>query len=98
MLALDRDGHGGHDVLCSPCYGRMCAGSWPATRSSRSRRSSSVCLAERAELEVAEARLLSPERLERMAQTQEFIDPAPEQVVFLHPKADGALALNVPAQ
>jgi hypothetical protein len=55
-------------------------------------------LAERAELEVAEARLLSPERLERMAQTQEFIDPAPEQVVFLQPKADGALALNVPAR
>jgi hypothetical protein len=54
--------------------------------------------AEKAELEVAEARLLSPERLERMAQTQEFIDPTPEQVVFLHPKADGALALNVPAR
>lgn len=55
-------------------------------------------LAERAELEVAEARLLSPERLERMARRQEFIDPAPEQVVFLQPKADGALALNVPAR
>jgi len=55
-------------------------------------------LAQRAELEVAEARLLSPERLERMAQTQEFIDPAPEQVVFLQPKADGALALNLPAK
>lgn len=55
-------------------------------------------VAERAELEVAEARLLSPERLERMARTQEFIDPAPEQVVFLQPKADGALALNVPAK
>jgi hypothetical protein len=55
-------------------------------------------VAQRAELEVAEARLLSPERLERMAQTQAFIDPAPEQVVFLQPKADGALALNVPAK
>jgi hypothetical protein len=55
-------------------------------------------LAERAELEVAEARLLSPERLEKMARTQEFIDPAPEQVVFLHPQADGSLALNAPSR
>jgi hypothetical protein len=57
-----------------------------------------LLLAERAELEVAEARLLSPERLEMMAQTQKLVDPAPEQVVFLRPKADDSLAMNVRAK
>jgi hypothetical protein len=51
--------------------------------------------AERAALELEEARLLSPERLEELARIQAFIDPAPEQVVYLNPKADGSLALNV---
>jgi len=55
-------------------------------------------LAERAALEVEEARLLSPERLEELARIQEFIDPEPGQVVYLNPKADGSLALNVPSR
>lgn len=55
-------------------------------------------LAQRSALEVQEAQLLSPERLEELARTQQFVDPGPEQVVFLQPKADGALALNVPAK
>ncbi|HSB17532.1 MAG TPA: hypothetical protein VLE22_23990 [Bryobacteraceae bacterium] len=46
-------------------------------------------------LEIEEARLLSPERIEEMAKTQEFIDPAPGQVVYLNPSADGSLAMNV---
>ena len=49
-------------------------------------------LAERASLELDEARLLSPEKLEELARTQAFIDPAPDQVVYLPPAADGSLA------
>jgi len=49
-------------------------------------------IAERSELEVQEARLLSPERLEELARAQDFIDPAPTQVVHLAPQPDGSLA------
>lgn len=52
-------------------------------------------LIERSALELEEARLLSPERLEELARIQEFIDPAPAQVVYLNPRADGSLALNL---
>jgi hypothetical protein len=55
-------------------------------------------LAQRSALEVREAQLLSPGRLEELAQEEQFLDPAPDQVVFLHPKADGSLALNLPAK
>ncbi len=48
--------------------------------------------AERASLELQEANLLSPEKLEELARNQEFIDPAPNQVVYLPPAADGSLA------
>jgi cell division protein FtsL len=50
------------------------------------------------ELELQEAALVSPERLEELARIQKFIDPAPQQVVYLNPKADGSLALNVPSR
>jgi hypothetical protein len=55
-------------------------------------------IAEKTTLAVEEARLLSPERLEESAQAQQFIEPAPDQVVFLHPQSDGSLALNVPSK
>ena len=55
-------------------------------------------LAQRSALEVQEAQLLSPERLEELARTQQFVDPGPEQIVFLQPKADGSRALNGPAK
>ena len=48
-------------------------------------------------LKVEEAQLLSPKRLEELARIQDFIDPAPEQVVYLNPKADGSLAQNIPS-
>lgn len=52
-------------------------------------------MTERTALELEEAHLLSPARLEELAQAQEFIDPSPGQIVYLNPKADGSLALNI---
>lgn len=46
---------------------------------------------EQATLELAEARLLSPERMEELARAQHFIDPAPQTVVYLEDQK-GALA------
>jgi len=51
-------------------------------------------LRERAELELEEAQLLSPERLAELARIQQFVDPAPASVVQLSPQADGSLAMN----
>ena len=50
---------------------------------------------ERSTLEVEEAALLSPERLEKLARAQRLLEPAPGQVVHLDPHADGSLALNL---
>lgn len=46
------------------------------------------------ELELQEARMLSPARLAELAALQELVDPAPETTVPLEPVGDGALALN----
>lgn len=51
-------------------------------------------LAERSAYELEEARLLSPERLEQIARSQMFVDPAPQKVVYLDGKS-GSLAMNV---
>jgi cell division protein FtsL len=48
---------------------------------------------ERSRLELEEAKLLSPARLEELARTQQFVDPPPQKVVYLDGK--GSLALNV---
>lgn len=54
--------------------------------------------AQRAQLELEEAALLSPERMLELARQQEFIDPAPEQVVHLDQPGDQELAIiTVPA-
>jgi cell division protein FtsL len=50
---------------------------------------------ERRVLEVEEARLLNPARLEELARGQKLSTPAAGQVIHLDPKADGSLALNV---
>lgn len=48
---------------------------------------------DRAALELQETKLLSPARLEELARTQRFIDPAPEAVVYLESnKSDQILA------
>jgi hypothetical protein len=48
---------------------------------------------ERARLELEEARLVSAERLQELANIQQFVDPAPDKTVYL-PKSDSSLALN----
>jgi hypothetical protein len=48
---------------------------------------------DRAALELAETKLLSPARLEELARMQRFVDPAPEAVVYLDGnKSDAILA------
>ena len=51
--------------------------------------------AELASLELEEASLLSPERLDQMAREQQLIDPAPDQIVQLAPTPDDSLARNL---
>lgn len=51
-------------------------------------------LTERAALEVDEAKLLSPRRLEELARMQSFVDPAPQRVVYLEGEKSGSLAMN----
>ena len=53
---------------------------------------------EKATLELEEATLLSPQRMEELAREMLLVDPAPEQVHFINPQADSALALNVPTK
>jgi cell division protein FtsL len=45
-------------------------------------------------LEVEEAALRSPARLEQLARQRNLVQPTPAQIVHLDPKADGSLALN----
>jgi hypothetical protein len=58
----------------------------------------SKILDERAVLELAEARLLDPARLQELARAQQFVEPASGRVIYLNPDADGALAMNVPGK
>ena len=50
---------------------------------------------ERSTLEVAEAALLSPGRLEKLARAQKLLEPVAGQVIHLEPRADGSLAMNL---
>jgi len=49
---------------------------------------------EQASLELQEAKLVSPARMEQLARQQQFIDPEPEKVVYLESKDGSSLALN----
>jgi len=49
-------------------------------------------LDEQSVLELAEARLLNPARLEQLAKDQQLVAPAPGQVIHLDPKNSGSLA------
>lgn len=50
-------------------------------------------LDERRALELQEAALLSPERLEKLAKGQNLVTPAPGQLVHLEARPDGAVAM-----
>ncbi|MGD0199768.1 MAG: hypothetical protein ABSD27_03360 [Bryobacteraceae bacterium] len=50
---------------------------------------------ERTELQLAEARLLSPERLERLAWEYGLVSPDTKHVVFINPTPEDTLALQV---
>jgi hypothetical protein len=49
--------------------------------------------ADQASLELQESQLLSPARMEQLAREQQFVDPAPQKVVYLE-GAQGSLAMN----
>lgn len=49
--------------------------------------------ADQASLELQEARMLSPARIEQLASEQQFVDPAPQSVVYLDSQ-QGSLAMN----
>jgi len=49
---------------------------------------------ERASLELQEAELLSPARMEQMARDQQFVDPPSQKVVYLDGQRDAQVAQN----
>ena len=49
---------------------------------------------ERASLELEEAQLISPARMEQLAKEQQFIDPPAQKVVYLDNTRNGSLAMN----
>jgi hypothetical protein len=49
---------------------------------------------EQASLELQEAKMLSPARMEELARQQQFVDPEPAKVVYLDSKDGSSLALN----
>jgi hypothetical protein len=55
-------------------------------------------LREREALELEESRLLSPKRLEELAEMQRYVDPPVDKVVYLPPQEDGSLAMNAGAK
>src|SRR5216684_4835975 len=50
---------------------------------------------ERSTIEVEEAALLSPARLEMLARARKLLEPVAGQIVHLEPSADGSLAMNL---
>jgi hypothetical protein len=49
---------------------------------------------EQASLELSEARLVSPARMEELARAQQFIDPPAQKVVYLENTQAGTVAMN----
>jgi hypothetical protein len=49
---------------------------------------------EQASLELEEATLLSPARMEQLAREQQFTDPEPQKVVYLDSTHGSAVAMN----
>jgi hypothetical protein len=76
-------------VLLPSAYGLMAGYQIESLRAEKSRMD-----AEQASLELSEAKLLSPARMEELARIQEFVDPAPQKVVYLESQQQGSLAMN----
>jgi hypothetical protein len=74
-------------VLLPSAYGLMAG-----YRIESLRQESDRLQAARASLELRESQLLSPERMEQLAREQQFVDPAPQKVVYLEDKQ--GLAMN----
>ncbi|MEQ1947449.1 MAG: hypothetical protein ABL995_09675 [Bryobacteraceae bacterium] len=49
---------------------------------------------DRAALEMTEAKLVSPERMERLAREQQFTDPDAQKVVYLESRDGSSVAMN----
>ena len=49
---------------------------------------------EQASLELQEAKLVSPARMEELARMQQFVDPEAQKVVYLDSKDGSAVAMN----
>jgi hypothetical protein len=76
-------------VLLPSAYGLM------AGYQIQSLRQESARLAtEQTSLEVSEAQLLSPARMEELARLQQFIDPPAQKVVYLENAQAGTVAMN----
>lgn len=52
-------------------------------------------LTERTELELQEARILSPQHLQELAREQSFVDPEPGKIVYLEPNSELIMANRV---
>jgi hypothetical protein len=77
-------------VLLPSAYGRMAGYQIESLRQESQR-----IAAEQASLELKEAELLSPARMEELAREQQFVDPAPQKVVYLDGQGQpGTLAMN----
>ncbi len=76
-------------VLLPSAYGLLAGYQIQSLKQEQSRMS-----AELSTLELEEAKLLSPARLEELARDQQFLDPAPRKVVYLE-GGTSSLALNV---
>jgi hypothetical protein len=76
-------------VLLPSAYGLLAGYQIQSLRSEARRLSG-----EQASLELQEAKLVSPARMEELARQQQFIDPEPEKVVYLDSKDGSSLALN----
>ena len=59
------------------------------------RQEEQLLLDERKNLEVEEAALVSPERMDRLAGAHKLGKPGPGQLIHLNPNGDGSLALNL---
>ena len=76
-------------VLLPGAYGLLAGYKVESLRSEQE-----ALLREKAKLELEEASLVTPARLEELARIQSFVDPAPARVIYLDSKA-GSLAMNM---